>query len=134
MRWTHYFLNRLKGCLYTETRLNTAKFRELATIIKYIFAIVVEVDSNEPILYNLLYISAKVRHKDQYLIRELGKHEDFWRNASLWQGIIEFVRSVKAKGRFGEDLEPRRRMRLKKLFSRSTWVRSKVFDEKRLRS
>ena len=46
MRWTHYFLSRLKGCLHTETKLNNAKFRELATIIKYIFAIVVEVDSN----------------------------------------------------------------------------------------
>lgn len=46
MRWTHYFLNRLKSNLYTETKLNNSKFRELATIIKYIFAIVVEVDSN----------------------------------------------------------------------------------------
>lgn len=69
MKWTHYFLSRLKGCLFTETKLNNAKFRELATIIKYIFAMVVEVPANEPILYDLLAIAARVRHKDQYLIR-----------------------------------------------------------------
>ena len=74
----------------------------MATIIKYIFAIIVEVDNNEGILYNLLYISEKVRCKDQYLIKELGKHEDFWKNSSLWQNIIEYIKTVKAKGKYAD--------------------------------
>lgn len=39
---------------------------------------------------------------------------------------------VRTRGRRGEE-EPRR-LRIRKLFSRSTWVRNKTFDEKRLRS
>lgn len=134
MKWTHYFLNKLKNSLYTQLTLNNLKFRELATIIKYIFAIVVEVESNEGILYNLLYISSKVRHKDQYLIRQLGKHEQFWTNFTLWQDLLEFVREVKSKGKNGDELEPQRRLRFKKLFSRSTWTRSKHFLEIKIRS
>ncbi len=69
MRWTNYFLTKLKSSLYTEIKLNNVKFRELASIVKYIFAIVVEAEDNEGILYSLLYISYRVRCKDQYLIK-----------------------------------------------------------------
>lgn len=42
MRWTNYFLNKLKASIYSEIQLSNSKFRELASIIKYIFALVVE--------------------------------------------------------------------------------------------
>lgn len=41
-RWTLYFMGRLRACLHTEIRLSKVKFRELATILKYIFAVAVE--------------------------------------------------------------------------------------------
>ena len=41
MRWTTYFLNKLKTSLYTEISLGNYKFRQLASIIKYIFALIV---------------------------------------------------------------------------------------------
>lgn len=46
MKWTYYFLNKLKGTLHTEIKLSNNKFRELTTILKYIFAIIVEVTNN----------------------------------------------------------------------------------------
>jgi hypothetical protein len=60
---------------------------------------VVELPDNQPVLYQLLYISYRVRCKDQYLIRELGKHEDFWRDAALWERIIAHIRQARGRGR-----------------------------------
>jgi len=93
---------------------------------------VVEVDDNQCILYNLLYISYRVRYNDQYLIKELGKHEDFWRNMNLWQNIIEYIKS-KSKGKGSEEFEPKRN-RLKNLFNKDAWIRSRASTEKRMRS
>ena len=68
-RWTNYFLNKLKTNLHTEIKLSNEKFRELASILKYIFALVVEAEDSEPVLYSLLYVSYRVKCKDQYLIK-----------------------------------------------------------------
>lgn len=40
---------------------------------------------------------------------------------------------MKAKGKYADESEPRR-LRLNKIFSRSTWVRNKMFAEKKIRS
>ena len=67
-------MSRLKSCLHTEIRLSKVKFRELATILKYIFAVAVENKDSQAILYNLLYIASRVKHHHQLLIAELGRH------------------------------------------------------------
>ena len=103
MRWTNYFLTKLKNSLYTEITFNNNKFRELASIVKYIFAIVVEADDNESVLYSLLYISYRVRCKDQYLIRELGKHCDFWKNHFLWNNIVEYIKLIKLRNKYNTE-------------------------------
>jgi hypothetical protein len=103
MRWANYFLGRLKSSLHTEIKLGNNKFRELASIIKYIFALVVEAEDNEAVLYSLLYISYRVSCKDHYLIRELGKHDDFWRQTTLWNSIVQYIQLLKLKGKFNQS-------------------------------
>lgn len=63
----------------------------------------VEAEDNESILYNLLYISYRVRCNDQYLIKELGKHADFWMNQYLWTNIIEYIKLMKLKGKINHN-------------------------------
>jgi hypothetical protein len=87
---------------------------------------VVEADDNEAVLYNLLYISYRVRYKDQYLIKELGKHEEFWKCDELWGDIIEYIRLTKLKGRINQGpVEPNREQRLKQIFNKAMWTMSR---------
>ena len=132
MRWTNYFLTKLKNSLYTEITFNNNKFRELASIVKYIFAIVVEADDNESVLYSLLYISYRVRCKDQYLIRELGKHGDFWKNHFLWNNIVEYIKLIKLRNKYNTEKQPRKRWR--GIFSKNIWNGENIFSNKKMKS
>lgn len=41
----------------------------------------------------MLYVSCRVRYKDEYMIKELGKYVDFWRGHNLWLELVEFMRN-----------------------------------------
>lgn len=73
------------------------------------------------------------------MIRELGKHEEFWKNKELWENLIEFVKGARVKNRDDEEEEEsgyRKHMQFKKLFMRNTWFRhnNKVSTEKKIKS
>ena len=72
------------------------KYREITALIKYIFAHTAEIEEeNYSILYSVLYISYRIRYNEDYLIKEFGRQEEYWRNPQIWFKIIEYVKKSK---------------------------------------